>query len=385
MLVLGAGQQGSACAYDLLRRTDHEVTIGDLDVDRLPDFLRPYLGGRLTPLRLDATDESAVREAMSRVTATMNALPYYFNLAVAASAVAAGSHCCDLGGNTGIVLQQKELDGRARAAGVSVVPDCGLAPGMVNILAEHGIRQLDEARAVRIKVGGLPQHPEPPLNYQIVYNLAGVLDYYTTLSWVLRDGRPTQVEALSEREELDFPGAGRLEAFHTAGGLSTMAQRYAGRIATMEYKTLRYPGHAAAMKTIRELGLLGLEPVRVGDTEVVPREVFATLAGQRLRVDPRESPDLVVVRVEVEGRDDDGRDVTLRWDLLDGYDPRTGITAMMRTTGFSLAITGHYQAEGRIEPGVWTPDEVVPADAYIADLRERGVDIRFTRTEPEPA
>src|SRR5690606_25586648 len=138
---------------------------------------------------------------------TMNALPYYFNLPMAASAIAAGSHYCDLGGNTGIVLQQKEMDAQARAAAVSVVPDCGLAPGMVNILAEHGIRQLDEARAVRIKVGGLPQHPEPPLNYQIVYSLEGVLDYYTTLSWVLRDGRPTQVEALSEREELDFPGA----------------------------------------------------------------------------------------------------------------------------------------------------------------------------------
>src|SRR5690606_3422774 len=110
--------------------------------------------------------------------------------------IGAGSHFCDLGGNTEIVLRQKELDGRARERGVSVIPDCGVAPGMVNILAEHGIRQLDRPRAVRIKVGGLPQNPRPPLNYQVVYSMEGVLDYYTTRSWVLRDGEPVQVEAL---------------------------------------------------------------------------------------------------------------------------------------------------------------------------------------------
>src|ERR671933_2250540 len=154
---------------------------------------------------------------------------------------------------------------------------------MVNILAEYGIQQLDEVHAVRIYVGGLPQHPEPPLNYQIVYSLEGVLDYYTTLSWVLRDGRRTQVKALSERERVDFRGpVGELEAFHTAGGLSTMPFRYEGKIPTMEYKTLRYPGHAQIMAAVRELGLLGLEPVDVKGSKVVPRDVFIATAGPRL-------------------------------------------------------------------------------------------------------
>ena len=122
------------------------------------------------------------------------------------------------------MFQQKELDAAARAKGLTVIPDCGLAPGMVNILAQHGISQLDTGRRVKIFVGGLPQHPEPPLNYQIVYSLEGVLDYYTTLSWVLRDGKRTQVKALSELEPVKFPApVGELEAFHTAGGLSTMA------------------------------------------------------------------------------------------------------------------------------------------------------------------
>lgn len=376
MLVLGAGQQGSACAYDLLKNTDHDVVIADISVDDLAPFLQPYLGDRLTARQVDAQDPTAVREVMQGCAATMSAFPYYFNRDMAAAAIDSGSHFCDLGGNTEIVLQQKELASRAREVGVSVIADCGLAPGMVNILAEHGIKKLDRARKVTIKVGGLPQNPEPPLNYQVVYSLEGVLDYYTTLSWVLRKGKTEQVEALSERESIDFPGVGELEAFHTAGGLSMMAQRYEGELETMEYKTLRYPGHAEIVEAMRELGLFDLEPVNVNGTEIVPRDFFMAVAGPRLRKDPSTSPDLVALRVEVEG-EKDGRDVTLRWDLLDRFDAETGITAMMRTTGYSLAITGVFQAEGRIEPGVWTPDEAMPAEDYIAELARRGVDIRF--------
>lgn len=381
MLVLGAGLQGSACAYDLLTNTDHEVVLADLHVDRVPEFLRPHVGNRLTLRTVDANDRSAVREAMAGVSATMSAFPYYLNLGMAVAAIDAGSHFCDLGGNTEIVLEQKRLHERARERGVSVIPDCGLAPGMVNILAAHGIRQLQRPRAVRIKVGGLPQNPEPPLNYQIVYSIEGMLDYYHTRSWVLRDGAPMQVSALSETEEIDFPGVGELEAFHTAGGLSTMAQSYAGTLETMEYKTLRYPGHARAMEIIRDLGLLDLEPVDIGGQQVVPRDAFIATVAPRLRKDPRESPDLVALRVEVEG-ERDGEDVLLRWDLLDRYDPRTGITAMMRTTGFSLAITGSLQAAGQIEPGVWTPDETMPAEAYIRALAERGIRIRHECLTP---
>jgi lysine 6-dehydrogenase len=382
MLVLGAGLQGSACAYDLLAHTDYDVVIADINVDSVAPFLQPYVGGRLTLQQVDANDRASVRQVMEGVTATMSAFPYYFNLGMAVAAIDAGSHFCDLGGNTEIVLQQKALADRAREKGVSVIPDCGLAPGMVNILAQHGISRLDRVDAVRIKVGGLPQNPEPPLNYQLVYSLEGALDYYTTLSWVLRDGKPTQVKALSEIEELEFPGVGTLEAFHTAGGLSTMAQSYEDKVPTMEYKTLRFPGHAKLMEAVRDLGLLDLEPVDVKGSRVVPRDVFISIVGPRLRKDYRVSPDMVVLRVEAEG-EKDGRPALFRWDLLDRFDADTGITAMMRTTGFSLAITGAFQAEGRIEPGVWTPDEAMPAPAYIDALAGRGVVIHEHRLSPQ--
>jgi lysine 6-dehydrogenase len=226
MLVLGAGLQGSACAFDLLQNRDVErVVVCDVRLDHIPSFLEKYRSDSRLELRaLDARDPNAVRAAMQDVDACMNALPYYFNLDVSKAAVDAGVHGCDLGGNTAIVLDQIKLDAQARARNVSVVPDCGLAPGMVNILAQACIDALDEVSSVKMFVGGLPQKPEPPLNYQIVYSIEGVLDYYTTPVWVVHEGRPTQVDALSDVETVRFADpVGALEAFHTAGGLSTMA------------------------------------------------------------------------------------------------------------------------------------------------------------------
>lgn len=377
-LVLGGGAQGSAAAFDLVRRDNVEqVVIADADAGRPRPFLRPFEGGKLKFLRLDASDHGAVREAMEGMDAVVCGLPYFFNYDMAELAVESGCHYCDLGGNTEIVEEQKTLHERARAKGLSVIPDCGLAPGMVNILAQAGIDAVGQASSVKIRVGGLPQHPKPPLNYQIVYSMQGVLDYYTTLSIVLEEGRLVRKQALSEVEPVHFPApVGELEAFHTAGGISTMPYRYQGKIPHMEYKTLRYPGHAAIMKAIRELGLLGTEPVNVGDCRVSPRDAFIEIVSPRLR-NP-EGNDLVALRVEVEGTKD-GSPLKVTYDLLDYYDPTHHITAMMRTTGYSLAVTALMQADGRVQlKGVHTPDEAMPAEAYIAELARHGIDIQKT-------
>jgi lysine 6-dehydrogenase len=374
MLVLGGGLQGSACVYDLLRNREVEhVILADVRTGPLPRSLDAYRSDpRLELVTADARDAAAVRALMRRVDACLNALPYYFNLEIAQLAVEAGIHCCDLGGNTEIVFQQLELDDAAKRAGVSIVPDCGLAPGMVNILAQAGISGVKQADVVRMLVGGLPQHPMPPLNYQVVYSLEGVLDYYTTPSWVIRDGRRVQVDALSEVEDVDFPEpVGWLEAFHTAGGLSTLAWTYEGRVRTMEYKTLRYPGHAVIMRAIRDLGLLDVGAVSIDGQDVVPRRVFIACAEPRLhRPGAR---DLVALRVEVMGRDQAERVV---FDLVDYHDETTGISAMARTTGFSLSITGQLQAGGEVKgAGVLTPDQAVPAEVYLAELAVRGIQV----------
>src|SRR6266511_2864021 len=336
MLVLGAGLQGSACAYDLLQQSQVEqVTLADLHPGRLPPFLERFKSRRLKLRTLNAKSGTALRAILKNHDAVMCALPYYFNYAVARAAVRAGVHHTDLGGNTAIVMKQKQLDSAAQKGGVSVIPDCGLAPGMVNIIAAEGIRRVGEAESVKIYVGGLPQHPEPPLNYQIVYSIEGVLDYYTTPSWVLREGKPARVDALSELEQLEFPApVGRLKA-------------------------------------IRELGLLDTKPLKVRGAAVVPRDAFIAAAAPKLT--KPQSRDLVALRVTVTGRN--GKRAA--WELLDRYDERNGISAMMRTTGYSLAITGMMQADGRIvEMGAHTPDEAVPFGQYVEELKKRGVEIR---------
>src|SRR5256714_833052 len=379
MLVLGAGLQGSACAYDLLQNPEvKEVRLADLHTGHLPQFLAPFSGDRLIFTPLDVRDREGTIALMRESDAVMSAIPYYFNYELASLAVEAGVHFSDLGGNTEIVFKQKSLDAEAKKKNITVIPDCGLAPGMVNILAEHAIRQFDKVDAVRIFVGGLPQKPEPPLNYQIVYSLEGVLDYYTTLSWVLRNGKRTQVTALSEIESVDFGGSlGALEGFHTAGGLSTMAFRYEGKIPSMEYKTLRYPGHARIMEAIRELGLLDLKPVDVKGVKVVPRDLVVAAMGPRL-TKPK-AHDLVALRVFAEGKKG-GKPKRVGWEMVDYYDDENGISAMERSTGYSLSITAQMQVRGEIgKAGVFTPDEAIPAEKYVRELAQRGVMIHEMR------
>jgi lysine 6-dehydrogenase len=374
-MVLGAGLQGCACTYDLLQNPAvTQVTLADLRPEHLPPFLQRDWQGRLRPIRLDVSDSAAVRSAFDGHAAVMSAIPYYYNGPLARAAVECGCHFSDLGGNTEIVLEQKKLQNEALRKGISVIPDCGLAPGMVNILAAEGIRRLEKAEKVKIFVGGLPQSPEPPLNYQIVYSLEGALDYYTTPSWVLRGGRPVQVDALSEVESVEFPSpVGTLEAFHTGGGISTLPFAYQGKIDVMEYKTLRYPGHAAVVRPIRELGLLANDPIDVKGKQVVPRDVFIAVVSPRLT--KPNGRDLVALQVQVSGRQN-GKSSSVTFQLLDYYDAQHGISAMMRTTGYSLSITGQMQVDGRVElKGVHTPDEAMPFGPYVAELARRGVKI----------
>lgn len=373
-LVLGSGLQGSACAFDLLTTTDAKVSLADSAPERLPAFLKPYLGKRLAVFKVDARDEKNMRDVMSGHDVVLSALPYYLNVELARLAVSAGAHFADLGGNTEIVRRQEALNAEAAQRGTSVIPDCGLAPGLVNVLAAEGIRRLDAAQTVKLYVGGLPQHPEPPLNYAIVYSLEGTFDYYTTPSWVVRGGKPAQVEALSDVEPVKFPKPlGPLEAFHTAGGLSTMPWAFAGRVKTMEYKTLRYPGHASLMRAIRDLGLLDTKPVDLKGTPVVPRDAFIATVSPKLR--KPEGHDLVVLKVVVTGtRRRKHARVTFR--LIDRYDRRHKISAMMRTTGYSLSIVGQMQVDGRIDlKGVKPAWEAVPFGPYVEELEKRGISV----------
>jgi lysine 6-dehydrogenase len=377
-LILGAGRQGTAAAYDLARFGDAaRITLADADptraegaaqrVNRLLD--RDVARG----VRLDVRDAAALVVALRGADACLSAVPYAFNLEITRAAIQARCGLCDLGGNTDIVWQQLELDEEARAAGISVVPDCGMGPGLTNTLAAYAMGFLDQPREVYIWDGGLPQDPQPPWNYQLTFNIEGLTNEYDGEAVFLRDGRLVHVPCLTELEELDIPPLGRLEAFVTAGGVSTAVRTYAGRLQVYQNKTLRYPGHCARFRAFRDLGLFSQEPIEVDGIPVIPRRVYHALLEPRITAP--EVRDVCVIRVQALGRKE-GHETEVVVDFIDYYDEATGFTAMERTTGWHAAIMAAMIAHGEVEAGVIPVELAILGETFVAELRKRGFHIR---------
>ncbi len=379
-LILGAGQQGTAAAYDLARWGEAErVTLGDLELERAEAAaarVNRLLGRRIAQAQqLDVSAIRTLEEKLRPYDLCLSAVPYYFNLAIAQAALAAQTGFCDLGGNTAIVRGELALDQQARQAGITIVPDCGLAPGLANILAVYAMERLEQMggrpQEMRIYCGGLPQKPRSPLGYKLVFSIEGLTNEYLGPVYVLRRGQVKVIESLSEREELLFPPPlGRLEAFTTSGGSSTCPWSFQGRLDSYEYKTLRYPGHLAQLKTLVGLGLLSQEPVELAGQPVVPQELFHRVAAPHLSFPADE--DLVVLRVRCIGQGDDAP-LEVQYDLLDYQDRTTGFSAMERLTGFPAAIVAAMCAQGQIGPGACLLEQAVPAGQFMSELLRRGI------------
>ena len=381
VLVIGAGWMGRAAAYDLARRAETvEVGLAERDPDTLQSAIDWIGSPKVRGYSFDAADLAAAEELMSRFDAALSAVPYTFNAGLARAAVAAHCHFCDLGGNNDVVEEELKLDARARDAGVTLIPDCGLAPGMVAVVAAHGVRQFDRAEAVQMRVGGLPLHPKPPLNYKLVFSPYGLINEYVEPAVILEQGKIKTVPSMTGIEEIEFlPPFGRLEAFYTNGGTFTLPRTLAREVADLDYKTIRYPGHCERFKLLFDLGLAEQRPIRVGDVQVAPRDLLATLLRQRLTDDDE---DVVLVRVTITG-ERSGRRQRLSYQLIAHADPSRGLTAMMRTTAFPAAVVAAMLANGTISARGAVPQEIsVPAEAFLHQLAQRGISFE---EEWEPA
>jgi lysine 6-dehydrogenase len=381
ILVLGAGRMGLGAAYDLAHNSEgvRAVTVADVDETRARAVCET-LGDpqRVQPARVDVTDAAAVVELMRGHDAAISCVTYFHNLALARAAVEAGTNFCDLGGNNTVVDSELALDPQARAAGINVVPDCGLAPGMVSVLAAHGAARFSQLDALHIRVGGLPQHPRPPLDYQIVFSVEGLINEYVERARVIRGGLLAEVESLTELESLDFPEPfGRMEAFQTSGGTSTLPETFLGRVRELDYKTIRYPGHCERFKLLIDLGLASSEEVEAGGARVAPRKLLGELLQRHL---PADEHDVVLIRLEFVGRlavdGGAGRAARLRYDIIDRFDARTGLSAMQRTTSFPASIIAQMAARGlTTQRGAVPQERCVPPDAFVAELARREIRI----------
>jgi len=271
-----------------------------------------------------------------------------------------------------MVARQQRLDPAARRRGVTILPDCGLAPGLTSVLVAHGVRLLRRVERIAIYTGGLPQRPRPPLNYQLFFSPEGLINEYAEPVRVLRGGRLIKVEPLTELEEIHFRGFGKLEAFNTSGGSSTLVESYRRRVRDLTEKTIRYPGHCGQLQALRALGFFSSKPIKLDGQEVVPRRVLEILLEGTLG---SEVPDVVFVRVALWGQTQRGRRSVV-YELDARYDRLRKMTAMMRTTAFPASIAAQWLAQGKLPAGVQRPEVALPADAFLQQLAWRGLRVQ---------
>lgn len=376
VVVLGAGLMGKETARDLVKSDDVDrVYLADINVRQAEDFAEELMSDKLDVLLLNANNDEQLGDVIALGDVVVNALFYTFNEKVARIAIEKRVHSIDLGGHIGGATEAVlRLTEQAKANGVTLIPDLGVAPGMINILTGYGAQKLDEVETIKLYVVGIPVKPEPPLNYNVVFSLEGVFDHYTDPSHVIRNGKLKEIPSLSEIEVIHFDEYGELEAFHTSGGTSTLTSSFSN-VQTLEYKTIRYPGHAEKFQLLVELGLLSRDTkVTVEGQAVKIRDVMREHLSPKLYLG--EKSDAVLLRVIVSGEKDGARH-TYEYDMVTEKDTTKNITAMARATASTMSIVAQMVGRGTISKrGVYPPENIVPGEEYIKELKKRGVVIR---------
>ena len=376
-LILGSGMMGSALAYDLAHSEGvEEILIADIDEGKARSIAAQLAkpGKRVHGARLDINYFDDVVAAMKGMDVAVGAVSYTYNYMLSKAAVETGVHFLDLGGNNDVVERQLTLDAQAKSADVCIIPNCGLAPGMANVIAASGAKRFTSLDSIRIRVGGLPQHPAPPLNYQLVFSPDGLINEYVERAEVIRDSRLLHVESMTDVEEIVFPSPfGAMEAFNTSGGLSTLPRMFDGKVRELDYKTIRYKGHCEKFKILLDVGFASNEPIMAGDTVRTAREIFCDLLRKKL---PSNGPDVVLMRATISGTIE-GKQKTLAYEMIDYYDESTKITSMMRTTAYPTSIIAQMVGRGQIAArGVLPPEQCVPGEPMIEELKKRSIVIR---------
>ena len=379
ILVLGAGRMGYGAAYDLIHNSPdvQAVTVADFDLKKAEEVAVKVSTDRVEPRAVDAGDYGASVELMRGHDAVISCVNYWYNEHLSRAAIETRSNFCDLGGNNYVVDKQLALDADAKAAGINIIPDCGLAPGMVSVLAMHGAAKFDQLDELHIRVGGLPQDPQPPLDYQLVFSVEGLINEYIEVARVIRNGEISEIPSMTELEGLSFDGFPPLEAFQTSGGTSTLPDSFLGKVEELDYKTIRYAGHCDKFKAMIDLGLCSSDEMVHEDRKITPRRVFAELLEKNLPVD---GPDYVLVRLEFVGSNGAGSK-KLRYDIVDKQDETTGLSAMMRTTAFPASIIAQMMARGEVLARGATPQEkAIDPDKFVAELARRNINIEVSES-----
>lgn len=373
--VLGSGLMGKEAARDLVESEDvAAVGLADINITLAQQVVDQLHSSKLTAYQVNAGDEKELANYMRQFDVIINALFYSFNEMVAKTAIQVGVNAVDLGGHIGHVTDKVlAMKDDAKQAGVTLIPDLGVAPGMINILSGYGASKLDNPESIKLYVGGIPVKPEPPFEYNHVFSMEGVFDHYTDPSLIIRNGIKQEIASLSEIERVYFEKFGPLEAFHTSGGTSTLSLSYPD-LKTLEYKTIRYPGHAEKFKLLVDLNLTRMDyEVDVSGQKINPRQVLLKVLDPVVELG--EKDDAVLLRVVVSG-EKEGAPVTYEYEMTTYKDRKTRVTAMARATANTISVVAQMIGNGTIsKKGVYPPENIVPGEAYIKEMKKRAVTI----------
>jgi len=372
VLVLGCGKMGSAIAMDMAQSDEvSKVVLGDFNEKKTEQLAARLESDKVSGQRVDVMDQQATKKLMKNVDIVVNALPYEISFLAGKTAVEAGVHLVDLSYEE----QHWKLDTPAKEAGVTLVPDCGVAPGLANVLAGYGVSLMDEAEEIHILCGGIPQKPVPPLGYRIVFSTQGLVDMYCEKARIVMNGKIVEVDTLSGLEKVEFPGVGELEAFYT-DGLSTLLRTMKGKVKNMDEKTARWPGHAEKIRAFRDTGFFSTEPIQVDDVKIIPRKVAVSILDKTIRLGGEE--DVTVLRVDVTGKKD-GNKVEHSFVMVDFFDKQRRVTSMARTTGYTASIVGRMVARGDIKERGVVPPEIALVGKFkrfTSELADRGIRVQ---------
>jgi lysine 6-dehydrogenase len=371
-LIIGSGRMAMGVVHDLLNLdSTSDVHVTDKAGVALKEMNLRFPDDRLHTYNIDADDQEQLWPLLEQVDGVLSAVPYDYNLRLTKWAIENNCHFVDLGGNFRVVEEQFKLSQSAKNAGVGIIPDCGLAPGMASVVAAHAIGNFDKVESLEIRVGGLPVDPKTPLNYRLIFSVHGLTNEYIEPSIILESGKIKSVPSMTAIESLDFPEPfGKLEAFYTSGGTSTLPMTYKDEISTLNYKTIRYPGHCENFKMMIDLGFAKEEPMEIGGISVSRREAFERLLEETLTFD---GEDVTLMRVSAQGIKD-GVEKKIDYQAIEYEDKKKDLSAMMRTTAFPAIITLEMLVDGRIkDKGVLCQELSIPPGLFLEELEKRNI------------
>jgi saccharopine dehydrogenase-like NADP-dependent oxidoreductase len=288
VLILGAGKIGALISVLLVESGSYRVQLGDVDGTAADGVVRAHGNGQLNGFALDARDTQALTKHLTEhpVDAVISSLPYYCNVAVAEAARKARVHYFDLTEDVEVTRAVRTI---AAGAGQAFVPQCGLAPGFISIAAAELITHFDALRAVKMRVGALPQHPNNVLKYSLTWSTEGLINEYGNPCQAVSEGRVLEVAPLEGLEEIEIDGT-LYEAFNTSGGLGSLAETHGKHIESMNYKTIRYPGHCQQMRLL-------MNDLKLNHDRVTLKHILENAVPQTLQ-------DVVIVYAAVTGTQD---------------------------------------------------------------------------------